>query len=56
MFPGLAIATYVTFAVVVTAGHDTVKLRLPTVDSSAVGTAGGPSGVPVTVTAFPDPY
>jgi len=32
MLPGLAIATYVTLAVVITAGHETVIVRLPTTD------------------------
>ena len=56
MFPGFAIATYVTFAVVVTAGHDTVKVRLPIADCTTAGTAGGPSGAPVTETAVVEPY
>lgn len=54
--PGLTIATYVRFAVVVTAGHETVNERLPTSDCTPVGTAGGPSGVPNTETAGAAPY
>jgi hypothetical protein len=49
--PGEAVTVYVMPRVVVTAGHDKVMDLLAVVVETVEGEAGGPSGMPVVVTA-----